>query len=161
MERKEMGKLVCILLLTYLCMVTSVTVKLHLNPRCWSMIWASIFALQRLSTTVFDGKMKLPVWSNTRLGQAKEGRGFAEILPCRCWEAVTLSAPRLPAKEQDSQLGSVAGDFPGFGCVAVSGSITPCWARPVLLTQPYCSLCSCWLVQSQLKHPSMGLAGTL
>lgn len=98
MERKVMGKLVCILLLTYLYVVTSVTVRFHLNPRCCSLIWASIFTLQRQSTTAFDAKMELPIWSNTKLGQVEERRGFVEIFPCRCWEASMLSAPQFASR---------------------------------------------------------------
>jgi len=49
-----MGKFVWILLLTHLSMATSVAVELHYNPGCCSMSWASIFMLQRQSTTAFD-----------------------------------------------------------------------------------------------------------
>lgn len=76
MERKIMGKIICVQLLTYLYVVTSVTLKLHLKPRRSSMI----FTLQRQSTTGFDGQIKLSIWSNTRLEQAKERKGFVEIL---------------------------------------------------------------------------------
>lgn len=133
-----MGKAVCILVLNCLYTVTSVTMKLHLNPRCCSMIWASIFTFQRQSTTAFDGKMKLPVWSNTRLGQAIERRRFVEILPCRCWEAVMRSVPQFASWGEGQPDGQCGRCFPRLwlcSCLRVPDTMPSkaCFANSAIL----------------------------
>ena len=103
------------------------------------------------------------IWSSDPIpgwAELKRGEGLWRYFLAAAKKQWCSQHLGLPAEEQGNQLVSVAVAFPGFGHIAVSGSITPCWARLVSLMQLYCSLCSCWFVQSWLNHPGMGLTGT-